>query len=62
MTEQNLEQAVLEQVVGEKFEDLSISEMVKVQGSGEMSPDSVASFFATLMSSIGLVKTLKGNC
>ncbi|MBO0466674.1 lichenicidin A2 family type 2 lantibiotic [Enterococcus plantarum] len=52
----------LEKVVGEKFEDLSISEMVEVQGSGDVNPESVASFFATLASSIALVKTLKGHC
>lgn len=60
MTEEGLYD--LEKVVGDKFEDLTISEMVEVQGSGEVTPDSVATFFATLMSGIGLVKTLKGNC
>ncbi|MFB8726113.1 lichenicidin A2 family type 2 lantibiotic [Enterococcus casseliflavus] len=57
-----MSEQIVEKVVGEKFEDLSISEMVKVQGSGDVNPESVASFFATLMSGVGLIKTLKGNC
>ena len=51
-------------VVGESFEDLSISEMMKIQGSGDITPEStpVCAAFATLASGIALVKTIKGNC
>ncbi|CRH17949.1 type 2 lantibiotic [Carnobacterium maltaromaticum] len=54
----------MKKVVGETFEDLSIAEMTKVQGSGDVMPEStpICAGFATLMSSIGLVKTIKGKC
>ncbi|MEJ7542848.1 lichenicidin A2 family type 2 lantibiotic [Staphylococcus intermedius] len=54
----------MEKVVGEAFEDLSIAEMTNIQGSGDMTPESspVCSAFATLASSIQLVKTIKAKC
>ncbi|MFG5564593.1 lichenicidin A2 family type 2 lantibiotic [Enterococcus faecalis] len=59
MTELNMKE-----VVGETFEDLTIAEMTQVQGSGDVLPEStpVCGAFATLMSGISLVKTLKGKC
>lgn len=52
------------EVIGEPFESLSISEMTNIQGSGDVSPEStpVCGAFATLASSIMLVKTIKGKC
>ncbi|MGY3750739.1 lichenicidin A2 family type 2 lantibiotic [Vagococcus acidifermentans] len=57
-----MSEQIMEKVVGEKFEDLTIAEMVKVQGSGDVNPDSIVSFFATLASGTQLVRTLKGHC
>lgn len=46
------------------FEDLSISEMVNVQGSGDVTPETTVpcSLFASLASGIQLVRTIKGHC
>lgn len=64
MNELKMNELNMERVVGEAFEDLSISEMTNIQGSGDVTPEStpVCSAFASLASSIQLVKTIKAKC
>lgn len=59
-----MEEFNLNNVIGETFEDLSISEMVRVQGSGDVTPETtvICSLSATLASGIELVRTIKGHC
>ena len=51
-------------IVGDAFEDLSISEMMQVQGSGDITPESTpwCAAGATFALSITVVKTIKGKC
>ena len=54
----------LNTVVGETFEDLSISEMVQVQGSGDVTVETtyVCATALSFAFGIGIVKTCKGKC
>lgn len=56
-------------IVGETFEDMSILEMTKVQGSGDIEPDTLLSVSAALTGaaatwalSVGVVQTVSGKC
>lgn len=55
-----MKQSDVKQVVGDTFEDLSISEMVQVQGSGDVTPETTPICYAA--ATIAIVKTLKGHC
>lgn len=57
------------EIVGETFEDMSISEMMMVQGSGDIEADTLLSISAALTSaaatwsfSVNVVRTVKGKC
>lgn len=53
------------EVSGEAFEDLTISEMAEVQGAGDMEGElttPVCVVLATASASVGLAKTFKGKC
>lgn len=59
----------MKKVVGETFEDMSISEMTRVQGSGEIEERSLLVVSAALTGaattwafSVGVVQTVKGKC
>lgn len=61
-------------IVGPSFEDMTISEMTLVQGSGDITPEStpvcvvvsagaaVSGAAASWNFSVGVVKTVKGHC
>ncbi len=56
-------------IVGDTFEDMSIAEMTRVQGSGDVEPDSLLSISAALTGAaatwaftVNVVKTIKGKC
>lgn len=53
------------EVLGEAFEDLTISEMAEVQGAGDMEGETttpVCVAISTAYASIHITKTFKGNC
>lgn len=59
----------MDKVIGETFEDMSISEMTRVQGSGDVEGRSLLTVSAALTGaaatwslSVGVVQTIKGKC
>ena len=64
MKEFDMKEFEMHTIVGETFEDLSISEMVQVQGSGDVIPETTVpcALAASFSLSIGVVRTLKGHC
>jgi len=59
----------VKKVVGETFEDMSVTEMTMVQGSGDVEPETLLSISAALSTaaatwafSQGVVQTVKGKC
>ncbi|HEL1562782.1 mersacidin family lantibiotic [Streptococcus suis] len=60
-------------VTGAAFEDMSVAEMSRIQGSGDISPETtpacaliiskaISGAAVSFAFSVGVVKTVKGNC
>ncbi|WKB47479.1 lichenicidin A2 family type 2 lantibiotic [Lactococcus lactis subsp. lactis] len=47
-----MEKLNINQIVGDTFEDLTISEMVQIQGSGDITPETTPVCAATVASSV----------
>lgn len=62
----------MKEIVGDTFEDMSITEMAMVQGSGDVDAETVGVFVsatlaitaavASYASGVQIVKTIKGTC
>lgn len=64
-----MENVNTKKIVGETFEDMSVTEMTMVQGSGDVEPETLLSISAALSTaaatwafSQGVVQTVKGKC
>ena len=59
MTEFNMNE-----ITGDTFEDMTIAEMMLIQGSAEIESrvSTPACFFASIVASIRTVQTLRGQC
>jgi type 2 lantibiotic (TIGR03893 family) len=53
----------INKIVGDSFEELTIAEMTQVHGAGDVQVESTLLCFAgSFALSVGIVKSLKGNC